>query len=455
MDKKKILPIIIILVILLIALIVIFVTIAGNNKDNDNTNNLVENVQTAEETNNFFKQIDDYQTYYTIKNIMSNYTTYVKHITGDEYMDATRLGMSQEEMKSTVQNDGVTAIKAILDPEYISDMQTEDNTIIERQQEFIKKGDYSENIPYNVTFSSALIGELKSNVKLALLKSQINGVEFDILLKLDLTNKTYSIFYEDYIEKYGYDENTQKEAIQVSDSDIQKNDYNSYTEANITDEFLVTQYFAEYKANMLYNTEQAYSLLNETYRNNKFGDYTKFASYVNTNREKFETANIEGYEINEFDGVREYVCIDQYDRYYIFSERNVSSFDVVLDTFTVDLPDFLEEYNKSNNADKAGMNLQKIVDALNDGDYTYIYNKLDETFKQNNFKTENDFTTYMNNTFFANNNVEFSNYRNSGDLHIFDATFTDKDNANSQAVTKTFIVQLREGTDYRMSFNVQ
>ena len=206
---------------------------------------------------------------------------------------------------------------------------------------------------------------------------------------------------------------------------------------------------------MLYNTEQAYSLLNETYRNNKFGDYTKFASYVNTNREKFETANIEGYEINEFDGVREYVCIDQYDRYYIFSERNVSSFDVVLDTFTVDLPDFLEEYNKSNNADKAGMNLQKIVDALNDGDYTYIYNKLDETFKQNNFKTENDFTTYMNNTFFANNNVEFSNYRNSGDLHIFDATFTDKDNANNQAVTKTFIVQLREGTDYRMSFNVQ
>ena len=65
-------------------------------------------------------------------------------------------------------------------------MQTEDNTIIERQQEFIKKGDYSENIPYNVTFSSALIGELKSNVKLGFIKITNNGVEFDILLKLDL-----------------------------------------------------------------------------------------------------------------------------------------------------------------------------------------------------------------------------------------------------------------------------
>ena len=88
-------------------------------------------------------------------------------------------------------------------------------------------------------------------------------------------------------------------------------------------------------------------------------------------------------------------------------------------------------------------------------DYTYVYNKLDETFKQNNFKTENDFIAYMQNAFYANNNVEFSNYRASGDLHIFDATFTDRNNANNQARSKTFIIQLKEGTDYRLSFNVQ
>lgn len=455
MNKKKILPIIIILVILLVALILIFAVIASGNKSN-NENTVEENiVEESAVDNNFFKTIDDYQTYYTIKNILNNYTVYIKHITGDEYLDASRLNMTQEEMTTTVQNDGLTAIKAVLDEEYKTDMQINDNTIIENQKKFMKKGGYTEDVPYNVTFTNALIGELKPNVKLALLKAKINDIEFDVLLKMDLNNKTYSIFYDDYIQKYGYDENTQKDAMKVSDSDIQKNDYNSYRDANITDEYLVTQYFSDYKSNMLYNTEQAYSLLNETYRNNKFGDYAKFQDYVNKNKEKFQTANIAGYEINEFDGVREYVCIDQYDRYYIFSERSITNFDVVLDTFTIDLPDFTEQYNQSNNADKAGMNLQKVIDALNDGDYTYIYNKLDETFKQNNFKTENDFSAYVQNTFYANNNVEFSNYRNSGDLHIFDATFTDKDNPNNQAITKTFIVQLKEGTDYRMSFNVQ
>ena len=363
--------------------------------------------------------------------------------------------MTPEEMKNTVQKDGLTAITGVLDEAYKSEMQINDNTLIEKQKVFVKKGDYSESIPYNVTFSNILIGELKPNVKLALLKSQINGIDFNILLKIDLNNKTYSIFYDDYIEKYGYDENTQKEAMKVSNADIQKNGYNSYIEANITEEYLVTQYFSEYKSNMLYNTEEAYSLLNEEYRNNKFGDYAKFANYINTYKQKILTANIEGYEINEFDGVKEYICIDQYDRYYIFSEKSISSFDVVLDTFTINLPDFLEEYNKSNDADKAGMNLQKIVDAINDGDYTYVYNKLDETFKQNNFKTESDFIAYMQNAFYANNNVEFSNYRASGDLHVFDATFSDKNNANNQAKSKTFIIQLKEGTDYRLSFNVQ
>ena len=45
-------------------------------------------------------------------------------------------------------------------------------------------------------------------------------------------------------------------------------------------------------------------------------------------------------------------------------------------------------------------------------------------------------------------------YKNSGELHIFDATFTDKSNENSNAITKTFIVKLLEGTDFVMSFNV-
>ena len=37
---------------------------------------------------------------------------------------------------------------------------------------------------------------------------------------------------------------------------------------------------------------------------------------------------------------------------------------------------------------------------------------------------------------------------------MYDVTFTNKDNQNSEPVTKTFIIKLLEGTDFVMSFNV-
>ena len=60
---------------------------------------------------------------------------------------------------------------------------------------------------------------------------------------------------------------------------------------------------------------------------------------------------------------------------------------------------------------------------------------------------------YCKSIFYTNNDIEFSNYQNSGALHMFDAKFTNKDN-NTESTTKTFIIKLLEGTDFVMSFNV-
>ena len=160
------------------------------------------------------------------------------------------------------------------------------------------------------------------------------------------------------------------------------------------------------------------------------------------------------YQVTEQDGYTQYVLVDQNGKYYIVNETAVMKYNTMLDTYTVDLPQFKERYNSSNDAEKAGLNLQKIVDALNNNDYEYVYNKLDETFKSNNFQTLESFEQYIQDNLYTSANVEFSNYQNSGELHIFDATFTDKNNESSNAITKTFIVKLLEGTDFVMSFNV-
>ena len=160
------------------------------------------------------------------------------------------------------------------------------------------------------------------------------------------------------------------------------------------------------------------------------------------------------YQQTQEDGYTQYILVDQNGKYYIVNETAVMQYTTMLDTYTADLPQFIERYNSSNDAEKAGLNLQKVVDALNNNDYEYVYNKLDETFKTNNFKTLENFEQYIQNNLYTSANVEFSNYQNSGELHMFDATFTDKNNENSNAITKTFIVKLLDGTDFVMSFNV-
>ena len=130
------------------------------------------------------------------------------------------------------------------------------------------------------------------------------------------------------------------------------------------------------------------------------------------------------------------------------------NYKVLLDIYTLDLPEFIERYNRANNGERAGLNLQRAFDAINNKDYEYVYNKLDDTFKENNFSTLNEFEEYITENFYYSNNVTYSNYKSSGGLHMYDATIVDAENEKSSPITKTFIIKLLDGTDFTMSFNV-
>ena len=90
----------------------------------------------------------------------------------------------------------------------------------------------------------------------------------------------------------------------------------------------------------------------------------------------------------------------------------------------------------------------------NDKDYNYVYNKLDNTFKQNNFPTLESFQTYITQNLYENNSIAYSNYQTSGNLHIYEISIKNAEDENSATVTKNFIMQLLDGTDFVMSFNV-
>ena len=78
-----------------------------------------------------------------------------------------------------------------------------------------------------------------------------------------------------------------------------------------------------------------------------------------------------------------------------------------------------------------------------------VYNKLDNTFKQTNFKTVQELKNYVIQNF-SGKQLKYGECQQQGSLYIFDITITE----GTKQTNKRVIMQLKDGTDFVMSFNV-
>lgn len=327
----------------------------------------------------------------------------------------------------------------------------ENNITKDNVEKFIKKFDDKVLfVPLETTYikNSNLF---KYAVKGYIIDLQYNVLQNDVYLivNLDMDNSTFSI------EPVAEADSIQNVVLDMEKlQSINGNEDNSIDNVIVTEENISNDYLNNFKKMMLSSPEIAFNLLDTDYRTNKFGSIDEFEKYIVYNKDRILAVTLRQYLVNENEDYIQYVCVDQNGKYYIFSEYSATSYNVILDTYTIDLPEFTEQYSKANSSEKAGLNVQKVIDSLNDKDYKYAYSKLDETFKQNNFKTLKDFEDYWNKNLYEQNDIEVTGYQNSGDLHIYTVTIKDKNNAASQAITKNFIVKLTDGTNFVMSFNV-
>ena len=148
------------------------------------------------------------------------------------------------------------------------------------------------------------------------------------------------------------------------------------------------------------------------------------------------------------------MCVDNYNNYYIFNVQGAMSYNIILDTYTVDLPQFVEKYNKASDKEKAILNIKKIFQAINLKDYNYVYNKLDTDFKNRYFKQESEFEKFADSNFFSKNEITIKEYEQIQNTHVFTVSVKNAEDKNANTKDKKIIMQLKEGTEYVMSFSV-
>ena len=363
------------------------------------------------------------------------------------------------------------AIYSLLDANYIKDNNIKEENALESIPKYTNIDKYKTKLVYVIT---------GVNYSIYYVKGSLVEEEVYFVVNMDSKNNAFAIVPSDS-EYFNTKINETIETNQKEEEKIQMNDYNVISYKYLEDDEIVDEYFQDYIENALLNPDDAYELIDQEYREKRFGSVEQYKIYVEENRTYLESmckslrkkytefATLEEYEeyfnqtsqnglskyqINQESDKKQYICIDTYGNYYIFNINGVMDYTVILDTYTINLPQFLEKYENGNEQVKVGMNIEKFISSINMKDYKYAYSCLADSFKANSYQTQESFEEYVKSNFFEKNKIEYESFSKEGENYIYEIKISDEQGISQDVKNVTIIMQLKEGTDFVMSFSI-
>lgn len=344
-----------------------------------------------------------------------------------------------------IQKKNFEAILAVLDQEYVNTNELEASNVLSAK--FIPKS--AEDFRIEDMYS--LDG---SNYTVFYVKGEIKEEPIYLIVNIDFKNKTFSMIPSDQKE-YEDKINTVIEGQTGKEKEIEANEFNALEVSTLQEDEIASKYLLDFKEKMISNPDIAYTIIDEEYKEKRFPSLSDFQSYIQENRQKIQNTTLVEYSVESRDGYKQYTCLDNYGNYYIFNVTAAMKYTVLLDNYTVETEEFKSTYDGLNESNKIATNIEKFIKCINNKDYNQAYSFLDEEFKNNYFKDVNRFKEYVENNFYENNILGKIDIKNEGNIFICKVPIKSGISASAKKMTKTFIMQLKEGTEFVMSFSVE
>lgn len=294
----------------------------------------------------------------------------------------------------------------------------------------------------------------KSSVFFVKGETSLNDEEKYLCIQVDYKNNTYrmiEITEQQFktAQTQEWDLESQQE-ISIEDKTFNKYEFSVYNDYN-----LVTSYFDRYKLYIKNNNlQKAYEYLDNEYKRQKFNnDYTKFTSYINGIN--IIGVNITAYASETKDGYTQYLLKGDNDNIYIMRSTSMGQFTILLDNYTIESQEFIKQYSLLSDEEKVATNVDKIFKCLNNKEYLVVYNYLADSFKNNYFKTYEEFEKYAKNTFFDYNYVGALSISEEQSYYVIEIPYKETVSAAAESRKIKIIMQLGEETDFVMSFGME
>lgn len=396
--------------------------------------------------------VTDHSTFFSVGDAIQDYLNSISFNIEDISLQPVRGSKMPNAATLYAQDEGITdekskrqAIYNFLNPKYIS-------------QNGITTENVLEKVPNNgkVEFTPLEMYQLLGNYRTQYaVYGEMENMETEektqsyFIVDVDKTNSSF------YITPVEFSKYANVKDIPLSDEDtsIELNDNNYFSYTVMQENDIMLKYFSYYKRLMQENPDMAYLLLDEEYRNKRFGSVEEFKNYVSKNQEEIQTYVAKEYEVNNLEDGTEYVCQDQYKHSYIFKVSAVMQFQVKLDTYTIESDEVKQRYQNADERRKVEMNVDKWIQMLNHRDYKAAYAVLDESFKAQYFQTVEWFEEYMRGKFPYYYGLNLSDYSNEAGLYIQKILLTDITAKIKMTVPETIVMKLTDD-GFVMSFRV-
>lgn len=405
------------ILLILLVLIIITLLILHNKKTKNEEDNWPEGGDYVEYSEEIVPSLSEGR-YYSVERCIEKFLTEINNLGNDEY---------KEQAKEKILN--------ILDKEFIS-------------AENITTDNIEEKLSSQKTTTQYEIEEFYVLETETVDTYFVFGTpdEDDYIVKLDKMNNAYSILPISNIQEEMKDVRKYK-----NPQEIENVKYNNITNYSLSNEEVCRKYFVDYKKKLQKNINEAYALLNEEYSKSKFTNLKDFEEYIENIKAK--NSVMENYDLKLYEDRKQIICQDQYGNYYVFDVYQAFKYTVRLDLYTIDVQETEEEYSEATQKKKVAMNIQKIITAINQKDYMYVYSKLSTEFREKNFPIKENLKEYIEKTFFEKNVVQFGKFSKTNDLYLYEIKIKDETTGNS--INKTIIMKLKNGNDFVMSFNLE
>lgn len=419
-------------------------------KKNEGTNK--EGVEDTFESQDTFdssynlKDEEQINRYYLVKDISERYLKCIYNYNNYDGHDLNYSMMTEE------------ALQRAIESQKQADNNLLEGIVAEECKADFSATDYNYYGGYSLNINNMYVADISVSMKIYLVYGSIVNTqeEVKLMVVLDNNNSTYEIYPQKYVQQNQLENLRSGDTINFSKDSVDKNDFNTFKYKNTDSQTVAMDYFNNYKNLLSNNAEALYNVLDEEYREKRFGSLEDFQQYLNSNREELEGANVSSYLVNNYENYTEYVCKDQYENLYIFRATAVMKYSLLLDTYTITTDEFKQQYQNSSNENKVKLNVDKWFDMINNRDYKNAFNYLDETFRTNNLKNDpNTFEAYMRDQYPLHYQVLYGEITERNGTYVQSVKLKDITGEDSTEYMLDIIMQLQDDMNFVMSFTMQ